>query len=438
VNIIFGPIHSRRFGKSLGVDLSPGKKQCNFDCLYCELDPAKTMDAYDDVVSVVEVTSALKTALKEHDDVDFITLTANGEPTLYPHLSKLIDEINTFKGKTKTLILSNAANIDEVGQFLIDSCEDADGLVISIDTLLYGGLIPSRLHHIMEDTLKNRMELVKKLKENNSKLKIYAFQCIMRCPKYSSNDEEPDYYEECGAEIHKIGELEHKVKLGIGDEAKLNELYSIVKEEYITDYRSRRKRNLSMNLLTLDYVKEGIIDFLIIPQDDSAKYGFTAMDQEIVREKIYAELLQDVVLMYPGADEIAMTLLSRVTNEMNGRKPKVYIRYASIHAPFIIPAYEDRTLGETIKYHIHAAGCSRVDSVGEADLILAISAPAGEMLEANIQPVRNSNYGVERNMTEFISFIEEQINSGKPVAIGDNAYANGGDLELIDLLNKKG
>ncbi len=114
MNIIFGPIHSRRFGKSLGVDLSPGKKQCNFDCLYCELDAAKTMDAYDDVVSVEEVTNALKTALKEHGDVDFITLTANGEPTLYPHLSELIDEINRFKGSTKTLILSNAANIDDL------------------------------------------------------------------------------------------------------------------------------------------------------------------------------------------------------------------------------------------------------------------------------------------------------------------------------------
>jgi len=113
MNIIFGPIHSRRFGKSLGVDLSPSKKQCNFDCLYCELEPAETVDSYEDVVSVEEVTKALKSALDEHGDVDFITLTANGEPTLYPYLSELIDEINTFKGSTKTLILSNAATIDD-------------------------------------------------------------------------------------------------------------------------------------------------------------------------------------------------------------------------------------------------------------------------------------------------------------------------------------
>ena len=113
-NIIFGPIHSRRFGKSLGVDLSPGLKQCNFDCLYCELAPAPTMDAYVDVVSVEEISSAIKKALQEHKDIDFITLTANGEPTLYPYLGELIDEINTFKGETKTLILTNAANIDDV------------------------------------------------------------------------------------------------------------------------------------------------------------------------------------------------------------------------------------------------------------------------------------------------------------------------------------
>ena len=114
MNIIFGPIHSRRFGKSLGVDLSPGKKQCNFDCLYCELDPAKTMDTYDDVVSVEEIANAIKKALKVHKDIDFITLTANGEPTLYPYLSELIDVINTFKGSTKTLILTNAATIDDI------------------------------------------------------------------------------------------------------------------------------------------------------------------------------------------------------------------------------------------------------------------------------------------------------------------------------------
>jgi len=130
-NIIFGPIHSRRFGKSLGVDLSPGKKQCNFDCLYCELAPAPTMDAYVDVVSVEEISTAIQKALGEHKDIDFITLTANGEPTLYPYLGELIDEINTFKGDTKTLILTNAANIDDVK--IQDALCKLDEVKLSLD-----------------------------------------------------------------------------------------------------------------------------------------------------------------------------------------------------------------------------------------------------------------------------------------------------------------
>jgi len=110
--IIFGPVNSRRFGKSLGIDLSPSKKQCNFDCLYCELEPAKTMGAYEDVISVDEIMDALNSVLAEHQDIDALTVTANGEPTLYPYLSELMDKINRVKGDIKTLILSNASTIN--------------------------------------------------------------------------------------------------------------------------------------------------------------------------------------------------------------------------------------------------------------------------------------------------------------------------------------
>jgi len=131
MNIIFGPVNSRRFGKSLGIDLSPSKKQCNFDCLYCELAPAKTMDSYDDVVSVKEIMDALKATLGEHQDIDVLTITANGEPTLYPYLSELMDEINKVKGTIKTLILSNAANIHK--PYIQEALQKFDTVKLSLD-----------------------------------------------------------------------------------------------------------------------------------------------------------------------------------------------------------------------------------------------------------------------------------------------------------------
>jgi wyosine [tRNA(Phe)-imidazoG37] synthetase (radical SAM superfamily) len=111
MNIIFGPVISRRFGNSLGIDLSPTHKQCNFDCLYCELAPAQTIQKQEKSISVEIIIDALSIALQEHQDIDVITITANGEPTLYPYLDELIDKINLIKGKIQTLILTNSATL---------------------------------------------------------------------------------------------------------------------------------------------------------------------------------------------------------------------------------------------------------------------------------------------------------------------------------------
>ena len=130
-SIIFGPIPSRRFGISLGIDLSPSKKQCNFDCLYCELEGAKTVDKMDTFPSVDEIIKAIKESFKNHPKIDVITITCNGEPTLYPKLNELIDEINKIKGETKTLILSNGSTIYK--KEIFDALLKIDIVKLSLD-----------------------------------------------------------------------------------------------------------------------------------------------------------------------------------------------------------------------------------------------------------------------------------------------------------------
>ncbi len=130
-NIIFGPINSRRFGVSLGIDLSPSSKQCNFDCLYCELAPSATVNVQKEVVSVETIINELKKHL--HDKIDVITLTANGEPTLYPYLDELIDAINKIKGSTQTLILTNSATL--VDEKVYNSLLKLDQVKLSLDAV---------------------------------------------------------------------------------------------------------------------------------------------------------------------------------------------------------------------------------------------------------------------------------------------------------------
>lgn len=129
---IFGPVYSRRFGVSLGVDLSSDMKQCNFDCLYCELEKASTTDAQHVITPIMEIKSDIKAALTLHSDLDVVTITANGEPTLYPYLDAVIDFVNLHKGTAKSLILSNGAMIcDEKVQ---QSLKKLDIVKLSLDS----------------------------------------------------------------------------------------------------------------------------------------------------------------------------------------------------------------------------------------------------------------------------------------------------------------
>lgn len=128
---IFGPVNSRRFGSSLGIDLSPALKQCNFDCLYCELAPSATTDVQKEVVKVSTIIAELKEHL--NDKIDVITITANGEPTLYPYLDELIDEINKIKNSTQTLILSNSATL--VDEKVFNSLLKLDQVKLSLDAV---------------------------------------------------------------------------------------------------------------------------------------------------------------------------------------------------------------------------------------------------------------------------------------------------------------
>ena len=130
--IIFGPINSRRFGMSLGIDLSPKQKSCNFDCVYCELKGAKPVEEIENPPSVDGIISALKEALKVHQNIDVITLTANGEPTLYPHLKELIVKVNEIKGKAKTLILSNGSGARD--QKICEALQGLDIVKFSLDS----------------------------------------------------------------------------------------------------------------------------------------------------------------------------------------------------------------------------------------------------------------------------------------------------------------
>lgn len=117
---IFGPIHSRRLGTSLGVNLSPNDgKICSFDCLYCEAGFNAQGPGTTGFPKREEVRELLRARLKGMKDagekLDVITFSGNGEPTMHPEFEGIIDDTialrDEFFPDVKISVLSNATRI---------------------------------------------------------------------------------------------------------------------------------------------------------------------------------------------------------------------------------------------------------------------------------------------------------------------------------------
>ena len=117
---IFGPIHSRRLGSSLGVNLSPRDgKVCSFDCLYCEAGfnaqgPGTTgLPSREEVGRLLE--EKLLTMKKNGDRLDVITFSGNGEPTMHPDFEGIIEDTIGLRDRyfpgVKISVLSNSTRL---------------------------------------------------------------------------------------------------------------------------------------------------------------------------------------------------------------------------------------------------------------------------------------------------------------------------------------
>ena len=331
------------------------------------------------------------------------------------------------------------AQIEKIQQWVLNNYQSAYGIVISIDMLLYGGIVPSRIHYFSFEELKERLNILKLIKSKRPDFKIYAYNLVMRCPQYNDDDEEPSYYQNYGLNIFRRKYIEHKKSLNIATNEELEEEKQIfIPEEFVLDYETRRMTNLQVVLEVINLVKENIIDFLIIPQDDSAPYGYTALDQAQVAKKVNDNKLFFKILTYPGADEVSNTLFARLLNEYYNKRPLVYLFYPAEKAKTVIPCAEDRYLDISAKYQILAAGCLFTPSLKDADLIFAINAPSKTMISSQFRESSDDGYSVNRNLLDFVNFIDYCINVlNKPVCIGDVGYCNGGDLALITLIEQK-
>ena len=138
--LVFGPIHSRRLGSSLGINLLPQQgKICNFDCIYCECGWNKDGRGDRQLPTAKDLrqtlTAKLQQCLADGTPIDSITFSGDGEPTLNPDFAAIIDITLELRDRyypdAKVSVLSNATRIGREDVF--QALRKVDNPILKID-----------------------------------------------------------------------------------------------------------------------------------------------------------------------------------------------------------------------------------------------------------------------------------------------------------------
>lgn len=282
--------------------------------------------------------------------------------------------------------LTRSAGVNEIIEW-IENIPECDAMVISLDTIAYGGLIPSRRSTDSLEDIKSRLKRLKPLLKNK---KVYAFSSIMRISNNNYNEEEKEYWKDWGK---KIFEYSYS---GVNDG---------IPQAILDDYLATRKRNFEINKTYLNWG----LNTLIFSKDDCAPKGFN-VDEARELERLGAKTKT-------GADEIPLTLLARAIE----KEIKVFVEFTEPDYKDCISNYEDVSIEKSVQGQLELGGFTQVQTREEADVILIVNnfiEKQGEhVMVWTTQPFRKTFTPPD-----------------KPYAIADVRYANGADNDFVEQL----
>lgn len=332
--------------------------------------------------------------------------------------------------------MKRPGHIESLTKWIEHIQDDVEGFVISIDTLVYGGLMPSRVNEDALAVLQERVSFIRNLKQMTNK-KVFAFSTTMRISNSYVNEQEKIYWSEYGKEIWKYSYYSHKHEVTQDAEAQqiVEQMLKKIPEHILNDYLETRERNFQINLNLLDDIENGMIDFLVFPQDDTATYGLNIREQLKLMEEVSKRKLHSKVYIYPGADEVATTLVARMILELEENHSLAIYPFFSGEFGALQPAmYEDRPIVESVKSQIYAVGGITVESSQEADLSLAVHVPGKYQGDLKLKERMSEVDTGDRNIGEWTARIKHYLKQGKKIAVADVAYANGSDIAMMPRL----
>lgn len=318
--------------------------------------------------------------------------------------------------------LTSRADTNKILNWL-NSLNDIDILIVSLDTIAYGGLVSSRRCSESFEEIKSRIIKFKEIVQNKN-IKTYAFSSIMRISNNNINEEEKEYWNIWGKKLFDYSFNLHKSqKVKSYDcNAKFSCIRQVIPSDIIEDYFKTRKRNFDINKFYLELQQNGLFEYLVFSKDDCAEYGVNVAEAEELQQIIEDKNLNSIVKT--GADEIPLSLMTRALTNFKNSKIKIYPKFLRPEEVNLISKYEDVSIYNSAKGQIELSGASLVTTEEDADIILIIN-----------------NFKKEQG--ELVMGISTEPYVGnlelpsKPYFIVDVVYANGADNAFVNKLFEK-
>ena len=325
---------------------------------------------------------------------------------------------SNFHGSPERLMAWVDANADQ-----------ADAMVLSTDSLIYGGLVDSRKHNLDIDTMTRRVKHIEQLKAHHN-VPIYAFSTVMRSPYAGGQGVEPDYYLQHGTDFYELSALQSKMdSQGLNPDERTNwfNIMRRVPVEYLQDWYNRRQKNMQINHLLIQDAKKGVFEYFSLGHDDNSIHSQSALEAKYL-EMEGKDASSTHYGSFPGADQLGLLLILRAHNDFNDLHPKVAVIYPLGGGAKTVPAYDGQEIGKTIKAHIEAIG-GTITNKEKPDMLLAVNTP---LTTSTSESGSFENFPIMLDSTKkFLGQIEATINQGIPVSIVDMAFSNGSDNTLV-------
>ena len=319
----------------------------------------------------------------------------------------------------------------QIATWLDSACEGCDALVISVEQLLYGGLITSRQNERSVKECLAALQQLRALKKRYPGLRIYANNILMRTTVSAVSEESWRWW----SQVSVVACLTYKAAVCPPEEKTacekaLNEARQKVPPAVLEQFFAARARNNAVNHACVALAAEGVLEQLLILQEDCSEQSLQWLDQKELEEAIEKNGLREKVFLHNGADEASMEQLMLAAAPR--RSQAVQVVWLGGNTAFTA-RYEDRPFAENLAGHMRALN---LYPAHEAQDCLCILPPLDKQGDYCPQRVCDGDYSPEQRQ-EMAKTVADLYKEGHNCYLLDIAYANGGDPAFIQCLARE-